>query len=534
MKAILSTFLFLFLFNINSKAQHVQWAYPIESVELTEAVASSLDENNNLIVTGYYQEELWLSDDFQLNSAGENDIFIAKYNSDGEVYWARTYGGNGYETPKSIEQDSDENIFYLADFSDTTDVDGTVLISLGLTDAYLAKLDSDGNPLWTVQFGTSSYDYAADVALDTSGNSYVAGSFTGTLTIGDETLVSGGQSDSFLCKIDSSGDVVWAKRFGNYYNEHSEGLCLDESGRIYISGDFQQSTTFGGVNYSSAGLTDGFIACYDNDGNEIWFNEIGGSSYDSSGDIEMSSDGNLIVCGGFSYSANIDELSTGDGLNSGNMFVLKCNLDGEALWLNAIYGSASGRAITSDMAGNVYAGSFFSGTVNANGTVLATGSAYQICLTKYDSDGNQLWARQEGGSGYALIADLAGSNPDEYFLVGYFSGTLDFGNVALTASLLNGTDAFVGKFSATPLGVENPESSKSTGIYPNPSSGFIQILGPSVSKIEIHNVLGELVYSEAIPAEKSAIDLSGLHSGTYLITIQLENGSIENHRLIVE
>ncbi|MEP0393823.1 MAG: SBBP repeat-containing protein, partial [Nitratireductor sp.] len=180
-----------------------------------------VDSSGNSYVTGYFQGTV----DFDpgagttnLTSAGVKDVFIAKYNSDGTLDWAKNVGGTSDDVSYSISVDSSGNSYVTGTFQGTADFDpgaGTTnLTSAGNDDAFIAKYDSDGALVWAKNVGGTSDDYGQSIEVDSSGNSYVTGYFQGTADFdpgaGTANLTSAGSSDVFLLKLDSDGNLVSA------------------------------------------------------------------------------------------------------------------------------------------------------------------------------------------------------------------------------------------------------------------------------------------------------------------------------------
>ena len=183
-------------------------------------------------------------------NAGSLDAFLAKYNSDGAVLWKRQLGTGDNDDTFSVAVDGLGNAY----------MTGYTLGSLGgpnagSYDAYLAKYDGAGGLLWTRQLGTGQADDALSVALDRSGNAYIAGRTWGAL---GETNAGGG--DSMLAKYDSAGNLHWVCQLGTADFDGAYSVDLDGSGNVFIAGYTWGS--LGGAN--AGGPEDAFLAKYVN------------------------------------------------------------------------------------------------------------------------------------------------------------------------------------------------------------------------------------------------------------------------------
>jgi hypothetical protein len=186
--------------------------------------------------------------------------------------------------------------------------------SAGNGDLFFAKYDANGNYLWAKRIGNSYEDYVTDLALDGLGNIYLTGNFRNTVDFDPSTgvtnLVTTGNYDLFFAKYDSNGNYLWAKRIGG---AASSGIAVDASGEIFLTGVFTNVADFdlgpGTANLTSAGVTDIFFGKYDFSGNYIWANSIGSTSDDISFSIELDGVGNLYISGYFVGTVDFDPSS---------------------------------------------------------------------------------------------------------------------------------------------------------------------------------------------------------------------------------
>ena len=146
----------------------------------------------------------------------------------------------------------------------------TILTSAGNRDIFVAKYDASGDLVWAKRAGGTIADFASGIAVNGSGNSYVSGQFAGSATFGvgetsETTLTTAGGRDIFVAKYDASGDLVWAKRAGGTGADSASGIAVDGADNSYVTGDFAGSATFGAgetneTTLPSAGAPDIFVA----------------------------------------------------------------------------------------------------------------------------------------------------------------------------------------------------------------------------------------------------------------------------------
>ncbi len=135
----------------------------------------------------------------------------------------------------------------------------TTLTSAGGGDVFVAKLDSSGTVVWARGFGASSGDRGYSVAVDSSGNAFVAGQFNNSVAFGSTTLTSAGGGEVFVAKLDSSGTVVWARGFGGTGLDRGYSVAVDPPGNVHVTGWFEATAAFGATSLTSAGDVDVFV-----------------------------------------------------------------------------------------------------------------------------------------------------------------------------------------------------------------------------------------------------------------------------------
>ena len=167
-----------------------------------------------------------------LRGGSDSDAWIAKYNADGNLLWDRQLGSNEYDYSQAVATDSNGNV-YLSGGTNGALEGGNA----GLNDAWVAKYDPDGNLLWTKQLVTVGNDSAEAVTTDIEGNVYLSGVTNGTLG-----QVNVGDSDAWVAKYDSEGNLLWTEQFGSPERDDSLGVAVDsDDGDLYLSGSTEGS-----------------------------------------------------------------------------------------------------------------------------------------------------------------------------------------------------------------------------------------------------------------------------------------------------
>lgn len=366
----------VFLAKYNSKGEY-QWAMNAGAVSNTEsAMAIALDASSNVYITGNFSGT---NIDFNpsptvantLTTNGGNDMFLAKYSTDGAYLWAFNMGGSvigGTESGLGLAVDAGNNVYVTGNIVSTAGAIinfnplGTAnsLSAKGSNDIFLAKYNSAGQNQWAFIVGLAAAEYARGLAMDASDNIYITGEINGTSVVNMNPLgiannITGhGLTDIFVAKYNSNGICQWASAIGSATNDVGNAIAVDASGNTYVTGsftgtnvDFDQGA--GTANLSAAGNLDVFVAKYNTNGQYQWAFPIGGSSA-STNDIGYSittdANSNVFVSGVYNNAvvdfnpsptttANLNQVGGQDA------FVAKYNTSGQYQWAYALASSGT-------------------------------------------------------------------------------------------------------------------------------------------------------------------------------------------------
>jgi len=281
-----------------STGKHL-WSKSFGDWDSQWAHAVAVDASGNVIVAGYIQSTV----DFgggALTSAGSDDIFVAKFGSEGSHLWSQRFGDGDLQRASALAVDAPGNVVVTGRFSGTVDFGGGTLTSAGSDDIFVAKFGSDGSHLWSKRFGDGSVQVATAVAVDASGNVVVTGYFSGTVDFGGGTLTSAGYDDDiFVAKFGADGSHLWSQRFGDGDLQRASALAVDAPGNVIVTGAFYGTVDFGGAALTSAGYYDIFVARFGSDGGHLWSQRFGDGSSQVSEAVAVDASGNMIVTGSF-------------------------------------------------------------------------------------------------------------------------------------------------------------------------------------------------------------------------------------------
>ncbi len=475
------------------------------------------------------------------NSGFSMDIFLVKYDVTGNVLWAKSVEGtdNMDERVFSIAVDGIGNVYLAGMYSSPTlSFDSITITNAGIENIFLAKYDPNGNALWAKSTGGSYHDWAYSVAVDNSGNIYMTGVFQSpTISFGSITLTNddntGNYTDLFLAKYDTDGNVLWAKSAGGTSYDWAMSVSVDASDKVLVSGYFYGPTlTFGSIDLTNVNAMygDTFIAKYDESGNVIWAKSAGGTFDDAVYSVAADSSGNIYMTGNFRSPTLTFGTTTLTNTGESDIFLAKYNADGDVLWAKSAIGSDSdiGNSVATDVIGNAYlTGHFYSPTITFETTTLTNAGSADIYLVKYDINGNLLWAKSVGGTDNDGAVSVAMDAFDNAYITGWFRDICSFGSTTLIndGGSFNGSDVFIAKLSST-TEIHELANTLDISVFPNPSEGKfrIKIVKKQLVKgndyIAIYNLSGNRIYfSEFTSQTPNEIDLSAFPKGIYFVNI---------------
>jgi len=429
---------------------------------------------------------------FNLTSnASGLDIFVLKLDAAGNFVWVKSIGGIYYDAAYSIEIDLSGNVYTSGYFADVVDFDpgiGTYnLTAVGFNDIFISKLDASGNFLWAKAIGGTGE--GRSIETDASGAVYIQGSFSDTTDFDPGSGVyylpcPSGYSRSFILKLDSIGNFLWAKDIApiNYpfFPQDRISISLDNSGNVYSVGSYSGTIDIdpgpGVYNLISTIIplsSDAFILKLDSSGNFVWAKNILGVWSEYIASVVVDASENVYLAGYFDETADFDPgvgiyNLTSAGYGS-DIFVSKLDASGNFLWAKGIKGISAfdrGNAITLDVSGNIYTTGCF-------------------------------WETTDFGS-------LSVSYP--------FVGE----ETRLTSSGLG--DVFIYKISQK----KNNLLENEILVYPNPTINYFTIEINGTALISIVNVLGQELLNFELQ-KSGTIDVSFLANGIYFVK-DLENG----------
>lgn len=372
---------------------------------IDEGIDIATDASNNTYTTGYFTSTANF-DSTVISSAGLEDIFMVKTDSAGYLKWIKREGGINIDRALSIDADAQGNTVVTGYFVGTSNFSGQTIISAGQQDIFIAKYNSAGNLLWIKSAGGTGNDAGNAVSFDKVGNVIVTGEFSGSCSFGSNTLISqGGSIDIFTAKYDSNGNQLWAKKGSAKYTDRGTDVSVDTNNNIYVTGMFSDTITFDNK-YDNPIYNAMFIVKYNSAGVEQWVRWMGSGNVVNMGGIsvqnnEVNITGNFI---GTLYFFGNTSLTTLSSNYSNNIFICKYDSNGNIIWKhsNGSDNDISAESIAQNSNGEISITGNFKCRLSEFSLVYGEGVFCSVgysdtYVSSYDNAGNWLWARQSGG-----------------------------------------------------------------------------------------------------------------------------------------
>ncbi len=381
-------------------------------------------------------------------------LFSLFANSQGWM-WAKHFNGTGQNMPMNSIQDKQGNNYIYGNFNGTVNQETLTLVSAGLQDIFISKYDKNGQIVWLKAISGTATESAVNIVLSNDGNYfYVSGTTNGTTNFDGNLISSAGGLDVFIAKYSVDGTLIWTHNsVSGAGNQGNGNIMIDASGNIVQLGTFISVATFyGGTTLSDAsGIRQNFLAKYDPNGNLLWAKQIQDDNVSTfAKTISVCSNG-YFISGNYQGNLLLDVGTiTSSGLNDG--FLYKTDLNGNGIFLRKIEGNGDDIIWkhTSDNNDNQYLTGYFNSVrlkidstgVDTSKRVLNNvgSGTNDLFVIKYNSSGILQWVRTAGTSGNDYSYNIDVTNTD-VILTGSFSGLISFDNFSLTN--LGASDAFV-------------------------------------------------------------------------------------------
>jgi len=377
------------------------WATYFGGSALDVAYGIYCDSYNNIVLTGGTKSAniMTTAGVFQTTLEGVSDVVVAKFSSAGQLIWCTLMGGPNdlnpkkeFEDGRSLICDVNDNIYVCGYVQSATNIATTGSYQAtykGNGDAFLVKLNKDGQKVWGTYFSGTGQDRAHALCFDPTGHIYIVGtgkSKKSWITGGFQTHF-GGIVDAFIAKFDTAGNYYWSSYYGGAAQDHGRGVSCDGAGNVYMNGWTAASennviSTPGSFQEQYSNNLDGFIVKFTPLGHRVWGTYFGGPDMDQFFSMTIDPEANLYVEGMASSSSGIATIDGFQPEYGGGQDVMMAMFDssGHRIWSTYFGSNTKDNSfdIERDSSGRIYI------TVNTHGDLPVSEDAYQTFVRGQD------------------------------------------------------------------------------------------------------------------------------------------------------
>lgn len=417
--------------HVSSFGQTTEWMVTNPAI----ATDICIDVKGNTIATGFFNSSITIGGQVY-NTRGQEDIMVVKYGDNGNIMWSNQIGGAGSDSVKQIIYDGQGNVWVTGSFTGSIQIGSSNYNSNGASDAYIAKLSaSTGKVLFATNIGSTGNDVASGIGTDKWGNIYISGNYNGTVTYGSVTLTTQPGANSYVIKMDQSGNPYWGKTINGSAAAEVWNMAVDDMGSMFITGYCGNGSSLNITGTVVNPNFDTYITSLDSSGTYKWYI----SAMNAAGkftDISTDNAGNAYFIGYYIGQNSQVGQKTVQSSYMQNLFIGKINNSGNCSWvqpygnsLTALVLEQNSIDVTDD--GKIFACGLFEDSVYFGAYKVKTAmSTFEGFVVKLDSTSNVMWAAQTDGSKTTQqwLSSISANNNGEVCVAGYGTDTLTFGN----------------------------------------------------------------------------------------------------------
>ena len=441
-------------YNSTSSIMNFSWSKPYGNNLLDEGRSVATDASGNVISVGTYSNQAIVGSDTLKGDfrQGNADVMIIKTDSLGTAFWARTITGSNVENVRSVATDASGNIYVAGSFQGTIKAGNVSLTSNGSTDGFVVKYSSAGVVQYAIKVGGSGSEVINDIKVNAS-NLYFVGGFSNSMTFGS-TISSSGESDVMVGSMNlSTGAANWVVKEGGYSFDMANALTIDNN-FIYTTGYFCNNRDISGpYNLASSGIFNMFVGKHNlSNGSVVWGRTLAGTGSEYGNGIAMDASGNVVVSGTFNShidapgSRVVSRMIPTRGAE--DIFVTKFTAAGVYQWVYTMGGTGSdnfGKLATYNASNNVVGSGFFQNNAFFRGYSLNSTGLGDMFVYSADMNGNTNWINRSSSTGSFAKSgsDVAVSTSGAVYVTGTTAGTTTLGSTSVNS--LGQTDMFLTK-----------------------------------------------------------------------------------------
>ena len=555
-------------FQQKALGQGISWMKAIGGNEGEYFYESTMDKNNTIYITGEFHDTIDVDPDDNYDTLVPDymyDAFTVKIDSSGELRHSQIIGGRGQETVTSISTDDSLNYYIAGTFTKNIDIapgDDTLVFNTPTTgDIYFLKMNASDELVWAYHMITNSEEDAIeDIVVDSDGNIYCTGRFSGTMDFnpGDSVyeLSSNGYGDIFIMKLSPMGDLLWAQNIGGIYDDIGNKLLISEDGNLFISGSYKGEVDFNpGTEQkiiNSEGVKDVFLLNLNSEGIFQWAKSIGGGANDYIRKMIFDHNNNLLLGGGFRFETDLNpnpnEEFIADGGTWNDLFIVKLTRDGDFQWANTLGDEEPIylQSLDVDSANNVYYSVNFDELLDIipdpdSTNIVHPEGSDDFLIGKLNADGQYLSTIVTGSEYYEYAKNSFLDKNANIYTIGLFRDNPEYSLNQTQAEIASKgqRDIFIQKLFQPNSNVSIAEhKTLPLKVFPNPANGSFKVRGigiePDTYHLRIINASGKLVLRTTIKSNGNIDKKITLnHSGAYFLEISNDNNVHYLRKIIV-
>jgi hypothetical protein len=507
----------ILLFFTNAQAQYATvWSKSSGSASAEGMNKSVIDQDGNIYVLSSFESDYEVDKNTTLQSNGGKDVLLTKYNASGEIIWSKSFGSENDDMGNDIAIDNNGDLLLTGGFSDNIDFgNNNELTSNGGLDAFILKMNTDGEASWSLSAGGSDDDMASTIESDANGNIYITGTVSSLDAFIDlEAFGTIGGNDIFVARIESNGEVDWVNTLGATQNEEVSDLAVNSSGEVLINASIESSVIIGDDTLNSdLGL--GVNLIYDVEGELIWSDQNSGMNNQFDGAVEFDSENNFYTTGTFEGTKDFGN-TTLTSQGGSDIFIIKQDAEGEIEWVKQMGGQGNDGAtdITIVNETEVVIGGYFEQTMEAGDSTLESAGEADNFITSFNAEGSIMSSISAGGSGSEMLNSLTTNANGEIIASGTFESSATFKRADETS---NGeSDHYVWKIESNNVSMRDVKTEEVT-FYPNPATNMIYIQNQNIETAAIYNLNGQKVKTFNSIQSSTGLFVGDLEHGVYLL-----------------
>lgn len=488
-----------------------------------------------------------------------SDFILQKRDANGTLLWSKVYGGTGNDFVTAMDISDAGDIYLAGTFSGTINF-GSLdapyeVVSQGGQDAFILKLDQDAVLQWVDVIGTAEQEWVTALSVDKDDYLAVAGVISGPtdMDAGESDYILSGNQGLYVKKLSQDGAFVWAKEMGSTEDmgeDYIEHIVLDE-GNIYFAGTIAANADMapGGdtfvINTNDNGMNT-FVEKLDADGNLVFVNEIDGIGVDHIANMDLSSDGNVWLLGSFYGSFDADPgageylLSTSEVSDDiSDDYLIKYGSDGALIHAGVF--EASGATVLKHFAIDEFEKIYLTGAINGQIDLspgveeeLYSNTTNETFILKLDADSQFESLDVMDSEGSIWDTNIIAQPEGQLFFTGSFHASTDFDPgtssmlLAPTLSTIESPIAsFHAKYNGVYVGLEEEIADQGFVIYPNPSSGELNVSFGTVQQeiqLKILDITGRVIQENSYKqTDKIRTEIIGAAS-VYFVELSTDSG----------